>query len=197
MSSSVYGYGGKKIPGYNTVAVPTMDPQTMAHREQVRQRIEPGVYGGLDQYARLAAGDESAYQGIQNRAFEDFNRSLGQIGSRYAGVGSGQMSARNSSAFQNETTGAAGDLAARLQEQRMGIQKDALHELLGLSRDLMSNSPYEYGLMPQKKKRKWWETAIGAGSGIAGGIAGGMFGGLPGAAFGSQVGSQFGSAFLD
>lgn len=186
-----------KIAGYNQVAIPKMDPQTMAFRESILQGIQPGVSNGLSRLSGLAGGDQSQFDALEKPAFEDFNRALGQIGSRYAGVGSGQMSARNSSAFQNETTGAAGDLAARLQSQRLGIQQNALSELMGLSKELLGNSPYEYGLMPQKKKRKWWETLIGGAAPVAGAIGGGIFGGPAGASLGAGIGSSFGSAFLD
>ena len=156
MSSSMSGYAGygtkPKIPGYNMVATPTMDPRTAAYRENILEASQPGFTEGTRRMAARAAGDTSEFEAMEKPAFENFNRALGQIGSRYAGVGSGQMSARNSSAFQNETTGAAGDLAADLYERRLGIQDRAYEQLRGISSDLMSNSPYEYDLQPKKKE---------------------------------------------
>jgi len=167
------GYGTKpKIPGYNLVATPTMDPQTASYRSDVLDASRSGFTEGTRRMAARAAGDTSEFEAIEKPAFENFNRLLGQIGSRYAGVGSGQMSARNSSAFQNETTGAAGDLAAQLQEQRLGMQDRAYEQLRGIYGDMMSHSPYEYGLNPKKKK---WQQVLAEMLGNMGGQAPGMF----------------------
>lgn len=205
--SSMMGYSGfgpagsgnksNKIAGYNQVAIPTMDPQTMQYRQSLLEGSQPGLQRGLSRLSGLAGGDESQFQALERPAFENFQRALGQIGSRYAGVGSGQMSARNSSAFQNETAGAAGDLAARLQAQRLDLQQNALSELLGLSKSLLSSSPYEYALMPKQRKRKWYESLFGAAAPIGGAALGGIFGGPAGAALGGSLGSNFGSAFLE
>lgn len=176
MSSSMSGYGGygtkPKIPGYNLVATPTMDPQTTGYRSDVMDASRSGFTEGTRRMAARAAGDSSEFDAIEKPAFENFNRLLGQIGSRYAGVGSGQMSARNSSAFQNETTGAAGDLAAELQEQRMGLQDKAYSQLKDIYQDLTSKSPYEYSLSPKKKK---WKELLAEMLGTAVGQAPGMF----------------------
>jgi hypothetical protein len=186
-----------KIPGYNQIRVPTMDPQSAAARERYLDISRPGVEAGLQRRSAIAAGDPSQFDAIEKPAFENFNRLLGNISSRYAGVGSGQMSARNSSAFQNETTGAAGDLAATLQEKRLGLQDEALNGLLGLSKDLFSRQPYENEYMPKKRKKKWYETLTGAIAPVAGAAAGGYFGGPAGAALGGSIGASFGSAFGD
>lgn len=186
-----------KIAGYNQVAIPKMDPQTMAFRESLLQGAQPGLTSGLSRLSGLAGGDQSQFEAIEKPAFENFQKMLGQIGSRFSGTGAGEMSARGGSAFQNATTGAAGDLAARLQEQRLGIQQQALSELMGLSKDLLGSSPYEYGLMPKQRKKRWWQSALGGLAPIGGAIAGGLLGGPAGAMLGGSLGSSFGSAFLD
>lgn len=195
MSSSMSGYAGygtkPKIPGYNIIATPTMDPRTTEYRQRLLDNSQPGLDAGVKRLSALAAGDQSQFDALEKPAFEDFQRGLGMIGSRYAGTGSGQMSARGSSAFQNETTGAAGDLAAKLQAQRMDIQNNALSELRGISQDILGSSPYEYGLQPKKKKRKWWQTGIDAAVTGGGAVLGGFLGGPAGAAAGLQAGSAF------
>lgn len=197
MSTSLSGFHPKtKIKGYDLVQTPNMDQSSMDLRNQISQGIQPGLNTGISRLSQQASGDEGYFKGLEGRAFEDFQRGLGQIGSRYAGVGQGAMSARNSSAFQNETTGAAGDLASKLSEQRLMLQQSALDDLIGLSDMIFKNQPYEFSLMEKQKKKKWWEKAIGGAAPVAGAIGGGIFGGPAGAALGAGLGSSFGSAFL-
>lgn len=199
MSTSLAGFGGirpgQKVAGYNVAQIPNLDPQSMQYRQSLLEGSQGGLRNGLDILSQQAGGDESYFKGTEDRAFRDFEKGLGRIGSRYAGVGSGAMSSRRSSAFSNEVSGAAGDLASRLQEQRMGIQRSALEDLIGLSQMLLSNKPYDFQLTEPKQKKKWWQTAVGAGAPIAGAAIGGAFGGIPGAQVGSTVGSSFGSGF--
>jgi len=195
--SSGLGSGMGKIPkGYDLAQVPKMDTQSMGLRDSLFPGVQSGLGEGLSRLGALASGDESQFSGIENLSFRDFERGLGQIGSRYAGVGSGAMSSRRSSAFNNEVTGAAGDLASKLQAQRLGIQRDALNDLMDLSKMLLSNQPYEYALSPKAKKKDWLSKLVAGGAPIAGAIGGGLLGGPFGASLGAGLGSSFGSAFL-
>jgi hypothetical protein len=179
------------VPGYNQVQVQKMDPATIAYR----QRLMDQSQGAYDTYSKWASGDPAAFEALEKPAFRDFQKTLGQVGSRYAGTAPGAMSARNSSSFQAATSEAGADLAERLQSQRLGLQQHALDELGNLSSQLLGSSPYEYAL--QKKKKKWWETLLGGAAPLIGGVAGGLFGGPLGAAAGAAAGSSFGSSFLD
>ncbi len=70
-------------------------------------------------------------------AYDAFNKSLGQIGSKFAGFG-----ALDSSGFQNAVSGAGKELASGLQSQRTGLQTNAVNQLLGHAEKLLGNNPY-------------------------------------------------------
>jgi hypothetical protein len=102
--------------------------------------------------------------------------------------------ARKSSGFGLASSSAAQEFAEKLQGQRMGLQQQAIRDLLGMSNSLLGQQPYEQFLVPPKKKG--WESFLGAGLPIAGGILGGLFGGPAGAYMGGSMGGAAGSAFL-
>ena len=140
------------ISGYKLRNVPNMSPEVM----QLFSKLLGGTSGvGIDQGLKsqqgLAAGDEDAFKRLEAPAYTAFNKQLGNIGSRFAGVG-----ALDSSAFQNATSGAAQSFAENLGAQRHGIQEGALDRLLGLSDRLLSQKPYDSFL---EKKRSGFDTA--------------------------------------
>ena len=86
-------------------------------------------------------------------AYTAFNKQIGELGSRFAGFGSGAL---DSSAFQNATSGAAANLAENLQSKRLGLQQGAIEKLLGFSQDILNQRPYDSFL---EKKSSGWDTA--------------------------------------
>jgi hypothetical protein len=104
-------------------------------------------------------------------------------------MGSG---ARQSSGFQNTMTGAATDLAERLQGQRLGLQQNALSQLLSLYQNLIGTDTFDTMFLP-KQKPFWQEFLGGMAPGIGQGLgtAGSLWGmgklGLLGGGMGSSL----------
>lgn len=128
------------ISGYNLRQLPNMSPQQRQLFESLLGQLGggQGLGHGVDYMSKLAGGDEEAFGQLEAPAYASFQKSLGDIGSRFAGAG-----ALGSSAFQNATSGAASDLARNLGAQRHGIQSDALDRLLGLSDRLLGKQTHE------------------------------------------------------
>lgn len=162
---SSYGPTGQhnqqKVAGYNVASLNRLSPQQMQLFQQLLGGSLPGVQGGLDQLSKLASGDESQFAQLEAPAMRQFAGLQGNIASRFSGAGVG---ARRSSGFQNTMGGAAADFAERLQGQRMGLQQNALAQLLGISRDLLGTQMQENFLVP-KKKPFWQELLMGIGPG--------------------------------
>lgn len=157
------------IAGYKLRQVPNFTPGQMQLFERLLGGITggTGLTGGMDLLSRLAGGDEAAFAGLEAPAYSSFQKSLGQIGSRFAGLG-----ALDSSGFQQATSGAAKDLAENLQAQRLGLQQGAIERLLGLSSNLLGQKPYSTFLEPEREGFDW--------EGLLGGIGGPIFGPLAG-----------------
>jgi hypothetical protein len=147
------------ISGYKQRTMPNFTPEQMNLFSQLLGGAQKGLgggtggggAGGLDYLSQLAAGDEGAFEQTEAPAYSAFDKLLGQMGSRFANVG-----ALDSSAFQNATSGAAGEFAKDIGAQRMGIQQGAIERLLGLSQNLLGQRPYETF---QEKKRTGWDNA--------------------------------------
>lgn len=154
MSAGVSAPKGN-ISGYKLRNVPNYNPQQM---QLFAKLLGPllggqGLSGGLDFLQGLAGGDESMFEQAEAPAYRAFNKQIGELGSRFAGFGSGSL---DSSAFQQATSGAAGELAENLQSKRLGLQTGAIERLLGLSQNLLQERPYDSFL---EKKRSGWDTA--------------------------------------
>lgn len=169
--SAVTGYASPKqnISGYKVRQVPNFSPEQM----QLFQRLlggltgGEGLSGGIDFLSRLASGDEEAFAGVEAPAYSAFQKSLGQLGSRFAGLG-----ALDSSGFQQAASGMGADLAEKIQSQRLGLQQGAIERLLGLSTNLLGQKPYDTFLEEEGGGFDW--------GGLLGGIAGSTFGPLGG-----------------
>jgi len=131
-----------------------------------------GFKQGLGQLSQLAGGDQGSFEALERPALRQFNALQGNLASRFSGMGTG---ARNSSGFQNASSGAAVDLAERLQSQRMAVQQNALSQLLGLSDSLLNRPTFQTGFIP--KQQSMWEQLLSGLGGVTG-QAGGQFGGL-------------------
>ena len=152
---NVMGQTGSQIPGYSTGAIQKFTPEQMQLFQNLFSQVSP-----TSRLAGLAAGDQSQMAQMEYPALSQFNQLQGGLASRFSGMG-----ARRSSAFQNQASAAASDLAQQLQSQRYGIQRQALQDLMGISRDLLSQSPYESFITPER--RPWWqEMLMGLGGGV-------------------------------
>lgn len=192
MSASTGYASGLKGTGYDVVKAPRFSPEKMQQMQQLRGVIEPGYQKGLGQLSQIAGGDQSFFDQMEAPALRQFGELQGQLASRFSGMGAG---ARHSSGFQNASSGAAADLAERLQGNRMTYQNQALQQLMGLYSEL-TEDPYE--MMLQKKKDPSWHKWFGAALPFIGGAVGGglgfLAGGPAGALTGAKLGGTFGSA---
>lgn len=150
---------------------------------------------GPDSYlARLAGGDQSAFEQTEAPSMRQFQELQGGLASRFSGMGSG---ARRSSGFQNTMNQASSDFASELASRRMNYQRDAISELKNMYSEILSQKPYEQFLIQnQPKGPSGWQKLLAGGLTATGAIAGGIGGGLPGAQIGASAGSALGSAFL-
>jgi hypothetical protein len=190
-SMSGYNSSGLKGSGYQQLNVPRMSQQGQDIWQQLYKGSQGGIASSLQGLSDIAGGDQSKFAELEAPARRQFEQDQSQIASRFSGMGSG---ARRSSGHMNAQSGAAVDLAERLQGQRLGLQQNAWKQLLGIHSDLMANPTHESFL--QKEKQPEWHKWAGASLpwlGAAGGAGLGFLGGGPaGALAGAKIGSQIG-----
>lgn len=181
-------YSGQKLAGgYRQGQLNKFSPEQMQLFQSLFSHVSPQSYTG-----RLAAGDQSLFDEMERPAMRQFEGLLGQIGSRFSQPGQGALSARRSSGFQNATSSAAQEFAEGLQSRRQQLQRQAISDLMGMSRNLLHEEPYEnyaYGQKP--KKKSFLEQILGP----LGQAAGGFFGGPAGSALGGAAGNAFSGLF--
>ena len=172
-------YKGQTPKGYNQYSLPTMEPGVHDFFMKLLGSSGQGALGGLESLKKLAGGDESYFNQLEAPAFRQFEGSMGQLGSRFAGMG---MGANKSSGMRLSAGGMASDLAQNLQSQRMGLQQNAISQLMNMSQNLLGQKTMEYGLA--KKPNIWGEIfgpllgSAGQAFGMGGGAAAmkGIFG---------------------
>lgn len=176
-----------KIAGKEVAQLSNWTPEMHDLFQQMFQHVAPESY-----LSKLAGGDESMFSQLEAPAMRQFSQLQGGLASRFSGMGTG---ARKSSGFQNTMSAAGMDLAERLQGQRMGLQQQALRDLMNMSSSLLQQRPYENFLVnPEEQEEPWWSKAAGIGLPIIGGVTGGFFGGPMGAVGGASAGSSIASA---
>lgn len=165
------GPSGNIIPkGYKAGQLQQFTPEQMNLFQNLFSQVSPN-----SNLSQLAAGSEEAFRPMEERAMKDFQKFSGLLGSRFAGSGMGGI---HSGAFQRQATQGAQDFASMLKEQRQGLQRQALMDLMGISGSLLGQHPYEQFLVP--KKKPFWQELV---SGLSGGLgsAAGTLGGIWGA----------------
>jgi hypothetical protein len=172
--SSMIGAMGSRTPssrnisgtGYKQLNLPA-DPRIQQLFEMLMSGMEPGLKGGLDFTSKLAqGGDENMWQTLEAPAHREFQQNQSQLASRFSGMG---MGGRRSSGFNNASSEMNTDLAERLQANRIGLQRSAVHDLLGMSQSLLGTNLGDSMLIP--KKKPWWQDLLG---GASGGVGSGL-----------------------
>lgn len=136
--------GGNVIPkGFERGQLTQFTPEQMNLFKQLFSQTAPESF-----LSRLAGGDQGMFQQLEAPAMKQFQGLLGNIGSRFSGMG---MGARHGSGFQNSLNQATSDFGQALQSQRLGLQRQALQDLLGISGSLLQQRPFEQFLSPKKK----------------------------------------------
>jgi hypothetical protein len=179
-------YSGDIIPkGYKQGQLANFDPQQMQLYKQGFDQVGPQSY-----LSKLAAGDQSAFDETEAPAKRQFQGLLGQLGSRFSGLG---MGSRHGSGFNLSANQATSDFAQDLASKRQQLRSQAINDLMGLSNNLLSQRPYDRFLTKKQQKQGTnWGGITGAGLGAVGGFfAGGPMGAFSGASTGYNIGSGF------
>ena len=191
MSSSLTGAkgmggvtGGDKIPkGYAASQLQQFSPEQMQLFQNLFSQVGPQSFT-----SRLAGGDQSQFEQLEAPALRQLQAFQGSTASRFSGQGTG---ARRSSGFQNEMNQTSSDFASELSSRRMGLQRQAIQDLLSMSGDLLGQRPQDR-FLTKLNQGSSLGGPIGAGVGAVGGFfAGGPAGALAGGKLGYDVGSKF------
>lgn len=164
--------GLKRPSGYSTFQMPQYTQEQQQLFSDQFQHVNPQSYLG-----RLAGGDQSAFEEQEAPAMRQFSSLLGNIGSRFSGMGLG---GRKSSGFQNTVNQAGSEFAQDLASKRMEQRMKALEELMSFSDRLLGQRPYDVGFAEKPQKPSFWNS-------FAGGFGQGLGEGIP-----KAVGASFG-----
>ena len=156
-----FSSAGNKLPkGFAAGQLQQYTPDQMNLFKSLFSHVSPG-----SQLSQLASGDESGFAPLEQRAMRDFQTFQGGLASRFSGMGLG---GRHGSGFQNMATQGAQDFASQLAEQRQGLQRQALMDLMGISSSLLGQRPYDQFIYQKQKKPSFWESLLGQVSPYAG-----------------------------
>lgn len=151
-----------KIPsGFKQFSLPTMSQDQKGIYDLLRNQFmghAPGIY---DQLGGLAKGQSPFFESLEAPAMRQFQQQIAPgIANRYVGSG-----IKNSSGLNNSLASAGQGLAENLQSQRLGIQMNAISQLLGLG-DLLLQTPTMQSGLVQKKPSFWQQLSGGLGQGV-------------------------------
>lgn len=151
MSSPKMMGKGDVIPkGYRTGQVQQFTPEQMQLFQNMFGQLGQGSF-----LSKLAGGDEGTFNQLEAPALKQFSGMQGNIASKFSGMGSG---ARRSSGFSNTMNQYSSDFAQQLQSNRMGLQRQAMQDLMGFSNELLGQRPYERNLI--KKQPSFWQQLL-------------------------------------
>jgi hypothetical protein len=197
-SNMIYGKGasksgngkgmfeGDQLPkGYKAGQLQNFTPEMMDLFSQMIDMLGPEGF-----LSRLAGGDESFFEEMEQPAWRKFQEAQGQLGSRFSELAPGAMSAQKGSGFKNTAGQLGSDFAMNLASNRRELQRQAIQDMSNMSNSLLGQRPYERTLtQKQPKESSGWGSLIG---GALGGIGGAFVGNpLLGASVGSSIGSNF------
>ena len=152
-----------KGTGYNQVTMPNKTPQQMEMFNMMYGGGKGGMEAGLQHLSQMAGGgNEEYWNQLEAPAMRQFGEMQGNIASRFSGAG---MGGRRSSGFQNAQNSAASELSQQLQSNRLGLQNQAIQQLMSMYGNLMGQDMNTTSLIP--KKKKWWQELLPS---LAGGI---------------------------
>jgi len=160
--------GGDKIPkGYRKGQLQQFTPEQMQLFQSLFGNLGPDSY-----LSKLANGDESQFEQLEAPALRQLGGLQGGLASRFSGMGTG---ARRSSGHQLAQGQLASDFSQQLQSQRMGLQRQAMQDLMGFSNDLLNQRPYDR-FVTEKPQSFWKSLLLGGAGGLSTGFGTG-FGG--------------------
>lgn len=163
LQGGVYAPVSSKAPkGYSKVTTQNFSPEQMELFRNLFSQVAPESF-----LAQLASGSPESFAAIEAPAYKDFQTALGQLGSRFSQLAPGTLGAQKSSGFSLAGSQAAQDFAERLQEKRLGLQRQALSDLSSLSQMLLEQRPSTTDFI-QKQPGFLKSLLSGATSGFAG-----------------------------
>ena len=171
---------GKSKGGQTPFNMQQFTPEQMQLFQQMFGHLGPDSFLG-----RLAGGDQEMFKEMEAPAWQQFLGLQGQNASRFSGMGTGS---RRSSGFQNTMNQASSDFAQALQSQRMGLQNQAIKDLMGMSNQLLDQRPNMQGFM--KKSPSFWQQLLAGLGGAGGQFLGGLGGGMGQGWFGGKNNNQ-------
>ena len=146
--SNPKAWSSKTPRGYQTGFLQQFSPEQMQLFQQMFGQVGPESF-----LSKLAAGGDENFEEMEAPAWRNFNQAQGQIASRFSGMGGGQgqrmLSTQKSSGFRNTMGQLGSEFAQDLASKRMGLQQQAVKDLMGLSSDLLGQRPYDQ-FMAQK-----------------------------------------------
>ena len=156
----------QKVPsGYRQFAINQYTPEQESAFQGVGGLIDPNSFT-----SRLAKGDQSAFEEMEQPALRQFNDIQGGIASKFSGMG---MGGRKSSGFQNALTSAGQDFASQLQAKRLELRNQAIRDMMGMSEQFLGFRPQDKGLVEKgKKPMPFWQQMMLAGTEAAGKVGG-------------------------
>ena len=158
--TSQYGVTGKnKIPpGYKYGQIQQFTPEMMQLFQQMMQHLGPEGF-----LSKLASGDQSMFEEMEQPALKQFGELQGGLASKFSGMG---MGGRRSSGFGNTMNQATSDFASQLQSQRLGLQRQALQDLMSSGNALLQQKPYDT-FLTQKQPSFWEQLMLSSAGGLA------------------------------
>lgn len=153
-------FSGDRIPkGYGVAQVQQFNPDQMKMLSQLLNQLGPDSF-----LAKIAGGDQSAFDEMEAPAKRQFAGTIGNLGSRFSGMGTGAL---KSSGFQNTANQAGMDFASQLQSNRSSMRMNAIRDLQSYGNALLQQRPTERGVYQKQQKQGMdWGSLIGQGAGM-------------------------------
>jgi len=145
---------GDVVPkGYQMGQMQQFNPEQMDLFRQLFSYLTPEGDVG-----RMARGDESYFEQLEKPAMRQLGQMQSQLASRFSGMGS--FGGRRSSAHDTGQGALSQEFAEKLASQRMGLQRQALQDLFGLSQSLFGQKPTEK-FVTEEQKPFWQQILLG------------------------------------
>ena len=145
---------GDVVPkGYQMGQMQQFTPEQMDLFRQLFSYLSPEGDVG-----RMARGDESYFEQLEKPAMRQLGQMQSQLASRFSGMGS--FGGRRSSAHDIGQGALSQEFAEKLASQRMGLQRQALQDLFGMSQSLFGQRPTEK-FVTEEQKPFWQQILLG------------------------------------
>lgn len=140
-----------------TKKMPTMNPQQQQLLNMLLQQTQGGAGNALSLLQGYLDPNSQQYQNFEQPYRQQFEQeTVPMLAERFAGQG-----ALGSSGFGQALSSAGSNLQTNLAQMKSGMQRQSIMDLLGLSQNLLGQSPFAY--QTQKGSAGFLPQAIGQG----------------------------------